>query len=279
VVTKPRNSRFYLVKFRWKGKTIRKSSRATDKKTARVIEAQIRSELAKGNFGILEDQKPPVPTLGEFLQNDFMPFVEQKFSEKKKTREYYRYGVTSLVSAGIASVKLDEVTDQHAMRFASRKSHLEVSTVNCVLRTLRRAVNLACEWGRIEKQIKIRLKSGEKQRDRVLTAEEEQAYLAACALPWKDAATVFFGTGLRPSELFALRWEQLTFTSNSGSIRLLEGKTRNARRVLPMMPSVRQTLWSSIRRRVIPPRAGCFPPTRSVAILRRGQPNASTRRR
>ena len=60
-----KRGRYYWTRFKWQGKIIDKSSRATDKKTARNIEAKIRSELAQENFGILQPKE--VPTLGKFL--------------------------------------------------------------------------------------------------------------------------------------------------------------------------------------------------------------------
>jgi hypothetical protein len=50
--------KYYRVKFQFKGETIHKCTRATDAKTARGIESKIRSELARGNWGILELNLP-----------------------------------------------------------------------------------------------------------------------------------------------------------------------------------------------------------------------------
>ena len=61
----------YRVKFQFKGETIHKCTRATDAKSARSIEAKIRTELAKGNWGILEMK--PAPTLKEFLNKILCP--------------------------------------------------------------------------------------------------------------------------------------------------------------------------------------------------------------
>jgi integrase len=88
-----------------------------------------------------------------------------------------------LRKSGLAGLRLDEITGQHAGRFAARYSNLSPSTVNCGLRTLRRALRLAFEWGKLERLPKISLAKGERQRDRVLSEDEAMRYLAACAQP------------------------------------------------------------------------------------------------
>jgi|SRR5579862_4812506 len=231
-----KHGRYYMAKFQWKGQLIRKSTRATNAKTARSIEGTIRAELAKGNWGILE--KTAAPTLSEFLKKEFQPFTETRFTTKPKTLDYYLFGANMLAKSDVAKARLDEITDQHAGRFAARNSNLSPSTINCGLRTLRRALSLAVQWGKIERMPKISLAKGERQRERVLTEGEVTHYLAACSQPWKDAATLMLGTGLRPGEVFKLRWEHVLLNGNTGLIQVAEGKSRASRRVLPMVPAV-----------------------------------------
>ena len=45
MICKQRGSRYYFAKFHWKGQLIHRSTRATDKKTARTIEGKLRVEL------------------------------------------------------------------------------------------------------------------------------------------------------------------------------------------------------------------------------------------
>jgi hypothetical protein len=126
-----KKGRYYMVKFKWQGKLIRKSTRATNQKTARNIEGKIRSELAQENWGILE--RKPRPPLEEFLKKSFLPFVETEFKAKASTQTYYKYGIARLLSCGFAKLPIDEITDQHAKEFAAQNKNLSASTVNCVL--------------------------------------------------------------------------------------------------------------------------------------------------
>ena len=77
----------------------------------------------------------------------------------------------------------------------------------------------------IDKPVKIELAKNENQRDRVLTDEELTAYLEACAQPWRDAATMIAEEGMRPGEVFVLRWPHLLIGEDeTGLIRVVEGQ-------------------------------------------------------
>jgi len=134
--------------------------------------------------------------------------------------------------------KLDQISDQHAQQFAAKFAKLSASRINCGLRTLRRALNLAFEWGKLERPAKITMARGERQRDRVLTDEELQQYIENCPQPWKDCATILAEEGMRPGEVFVLQWPNVLINGSGGVIRIADGKSKAARRVLPMTPNV-----------------------------------------
>jgi len=264
-----KKGRYYMAKFRWKGRLIRKSTRATDAKTARTVEGRLRSELARGNWGILDERKP-APTLAEFLRQEFLPFVEAKLKEKQKTLNYYTYGANSLLASDLADLSLAKVTDQHAGQYQARHSHLKPSTINCGLRTLRRALSLAVQWGKLDRMPRITLAKGERQRERVLTDEEATRYLKACQQPWRDVATLMLGTGMRPGEVFKLRWEQVLLNGSGGLIQITEGKSRAARRLLPMVPAVYQALKARHEAQGNPAQGWVFPSGAKSGHLEQG---------
>ncbi len=238
MIYKPKRSRYYFAKFRWKGQLIRKSTRATDAKTARSIEGKMRAELARGNWGILE--RKPTPVLSDFLSKDFLPYVDS--TAKESTGQYYHDGAKRLIASDLAGLRLEEISDQQAGQFGARLAHLSPSTVNCGLRTLRRALSLAFDWGKLERKPKINLAKGERQRDRVLTDDEATRYVAACPQPWRDVATIILGSGMRPGEVYKLGWEHTLLNGSGGLIRVAEGKSKAARRLLPMVPEVYRAL-------------------------------------
>jgi integrase len=137
-------------------------------------------------------------------------------------------------------LRIEEITNQHAQNFARQGSDLSQSGINRGLQTLRRALNLAFAWGKLEKPCKLTLASDEHQRDRVLTEREIQKYLGACPQPWKDCAVLISDEGFRPSDVFALHWTHCSLERIA--IQIADGKSRAARRVLPMMPGVQTML-------------------------------------
>lgn len=226
----------YWYKFMWQGKLIRESTTQGNDKVARQMEAAHRTSLAKGEVGIRE--KKPAPSLADFLKNDFVPFVKTKHATKPGTAEYYVDGAKMVGKCDWASELLDKISDQHAQHFAAKYAALSASRINCGLRTLRRALNLAFEWGKLERPAKITLAKGERQRDTVLGDGDWERYIAECPQPWRDAAIIIRGTGMRPGEAFALRWENIYLNGTGGLVQITEGKTKAARRMLPMVPAV-----------------------------------------
>jgi integrase len=257
MVYKPKGRRFYIVKFVADGKVIQKRTKATNEKAARKIEAALRNALALGDVGIFE--RKPAPPLAEFLKQDFLPYSESKFKDKPGTLQYYRDGVKRLLASEIARLRLSEITDQHARQFEGHWSLLSPSTINCGLRSLRRALSLATEWGKIDRMPKIRLAKGERQRERVLTREEAAKYLGACPQPWRDGAVVILGTGMRPGEVYQLRWEYVLLNGHNGLIQVAKGKSKAARRLLPMLPAVYQTLKTRHEAQGFPSEGWVFP--------------------
>jgi integrase len=268
MIYKLKGRKYYRVKFQFMGETIHKCTRATDAKTARSIEATLQSELAKGNWGILE--RKPAPTLAEFLKKDFLPFTRTRFASKAKTLDYYEYGADRLCTSDLAKFRITEITGKGATQFAARYASLSASTINCGLRTLRRALNLAFEWGKLDKPVRIPLAKGERQRSRVLTDAEITLYLGNCRQPWKDAATLILGTGMRPGEVYRLRWEFLLLNGSGGLIRVSEGKSESAHRLLPMVPDVYRMLTDRYEAQGKPTEGWVFPTTARDGHLEQG---------
>src|SRR6202042_3823293 len=85
----------YWYRFNWYGKQIRESTKQGNPRVARQIEAAHKTALAKGEVDIRE--RKPSPTLKEFAEQDFLPFVESHFEDKPNTLAYYEFGVKSLL--------------------------------------------------------------------------------------------------------------------------------------------------------------------------------------
>lgn len=165
-----KRGRVYWYHFVFNGQHIQQSSKQGNPRVARQMEAAHRTALARGEAGFRERKKV---SLGDFLKDEFLPFAESKFkAAKPRTLRYYQYGAKTLRESDFAALNLDDITDQHAGHYAAKRSNLSPSTVNCGLRTLRRALSLAYQWGKLDRMSKITLAKGERQRERVLTEVE-----------------------------------------------------------------------------------------------------------
>jgi integrase len=213
-----KSGRVYYYHFLFNGRHIQESTKQGNPRVARQMEAAHRTSLARGEVGIRERK--------QIALRDF---------------RYYQYGAETLRESTLGELNLAQITDQNARQYAAKKSALSPSTINCGLRTLRRALNLAYQWGKLDRMPKISLAKGEKQRERVLSDVEVRLYLEACAQPWKDAAVVMLGTGLRPSEVLSLRWERIHLNGTGGMLQIAEDFLR---RVSP-------AIWIGTRLRLI----------------------------
>jgi integrase len=110
------------------------------------------------------------------------------------------------------------------------------------------ALTLAHEWKEIQRVPRIRLLSGERIRDFVLSRKQEQIYLAACRQPLQDIAVLMLETGLRIGETVNLEWKDIILEPINGArfgfLRVREGKSKNARRVIPLTDRASAVLMS-----------------------------------
>jgi integrase len=243
----------YWYKFHWKGALVRESTKQGNDKVARQMEAAHRTSLAKGEVGIRD--KKAAPTFADFAEKQFLPWAESTFAAKPKTWTYYRNGVRQLKAyKPLASSALDDnrvgekvsgyiAHRQAAVMPGGRPKGLQISSINRELQALRRLLNLAVEWGVVEKAPNIKMLPGERHREFVLQHSEEVKYLAASREPLVSVATVLIDTGMRPEECYRLQWEYVSWDNGRhGSMFVTHGKTAAARRTLPMTARVRKLL-------------------------------------
>jgi integrase len=250
-------------KFKWQGLLIRESTKQGSDRVARQMEAAHRTSLAKGEVGIRE--KKPSPTLQEFCERRFEPWAKATFEQTCLNNWFwFRAGIKRLTSyEPLANAKLDEITGEKLAGFVAyeqtrlqkrerdekkEKRGLAVSSINSAIRVLRRVLTLAAEWGVIESAPKLSLLSGEHHREHVITRDEEARYLSAAPPLLAEVATVLADTGLRPDECHRMKWEEITWLNGrNGTLLVTHGKTKAARRVLPLTPRVRSVLEMSWR--------------------------------
>jgi integrase len=232
-------------KFTWNGKLIRKSTKQGNAQTARDIEARHRSSLVKGEVG-LRDLKD-VPTLRKFCSDRIEPYAK-----KRNKSVWYGSGIRALLKyPALSDSSLAEISTEKALAFAASRADdgITAGSINSSLRVLRRILRLAVKWGIIAASPEIEMLPDEARRERVVSREEESRYLATASPLLTEAATLLFDTGLRPDELHRMRWEHIEWSKGrNGSLFIAKGKTRAARRSIPLSArcaSILRLRWQS----------------------------------
>jgi integrase len=243
---------FYWFSFNWRGRRIQQSTKQKNRQAARDIEAAYRTNLSKGEVGIVE--RAPVPTFAEFSKR-FAEQMESDHADKPKTLSYYQNSLKMLAryqplrTARIDRIDKEMIAAYVVKRRAMKKRNgkpLKIATVNRELECLRRLLRLAADWNVIAKAPKISRQPGEIGRERILNHGEEQAYLAVAKQPLRDIATAIADDGFRPEEVFRMRWEDIRLKpagkAQYGWIHVPFGKTKYAKRNVSMTQRVRSLL-------------------------------------
>jgi integrase len=254
----------YWYKFHWtvKGENgtresflIRKSARTGNKKKAGEVEDEHRRALRLGQIHPADSwpapkpQAPQVPTVREFTKQ-FLSYVEVQ--RKAGTKRFYGICVNRILKfLPLADAVLTNVTGELISKYSqwrrSTSAKESVLTVNGEMRTLRRMLHLAHEWGLIAQSPTIHELPGGNGRERVISFAEELLYLAKASQTVRDAAMLAVDTGMRPnSELFPLEWSDVhlepTQDAPLGFLHVRQGKTDNAVRNIPLTPRTREML-------------------------------------
>ena len=70
---------------------------------------------------------------------------------------------------------------------------------------------------------------------------------------------MILGEGMRPGECHTLRWEHVLLNVEGGLIQIVRGKSRAARRLLPMVPEVYRALKARHETQGCPTEGWVFP--------------------
>lgn len=204
------------------------STKETNKTKARWAESRKRDELIAG-LGM-------APTLRDF-KDRFVQYLPARVS--KETQKFYTEHLKPLLEfLPLAECRLDRINSAVVEDFVQwRKPQkgatgpVAVSTINHNLRTLRRVLHLAQEFEVIARVPKIKLLTGERQREYVISDETIERF-HKLGTTMGRLVPFLCDTGLRRSEACALTWDAVHLQLHS--IEVLKGKTKYARRRIPL---------------------------------------------
>lgn len=233
----------YWYRFKRNGVQIRVNTKQGNKRAAEELEAAHRTRLAKGEAGLRDGRD--VPTLKKF-EKQFVAAIETRSAAKPLTVSFYKSKFKSLLAfAPLANSRIDRIEEALIEKYVQhRRAAVGPASTNRELATLRRALRLAQEWKVINRVPRIRMLPGERVREFVLIRASEPAYLDACPSPLKEIATLMLDTGLRPGEALALEWTdaRLRERDNRNYLQIRSGKSKNAKRAIPLTPRATELL-------------------------------------
>ncbi len=244
---------FYIDGKRYRGST----------KTNKITEARAKESALMNNIierGSIAGVKPvPAPLLREFAPR-FLDWVDGSKLEPS-TKMYYHRGWKLLAPTQLAAMRISRITGDdveatkitHLVRGGDTTSKVECSAhyTNRALRTLKRMFSKAFEWKVIREQPRFKLAKAY-GRDTKISPTTERALLGDLLQPTAnkrnarmrrlthDVLVVAQDTGMRPSEIFRMRVENLNFDARQ--IWIPYGKTEKARRFVPVSDRMAEIL-------------------------------------
>jgi integrase len=168
-------------------------------------------------------RRAPVPTLADFSKR-FLDAIRIRCAAKPRTIEFYAQQTRYLLAfAVLANRRLDEIDEAAVEEFAqARRQQVGPATTNRGLAVLRRMLRLAHEWRMLDRVPRIHLLRGERNREFILSRDQERIYLEFCPQILHDVAMLMLDTGLGPAEALGLQWPDI----HHDYLQVREGKTR-----------------------------------------------------
>ena len=234
-----RRGKIWWYSFEFQGRRVQESTGFTNKTAALRVEAKRKADLLDRRAGFTKAKLAP----------KFEDYVEQflawsREQHRPKTHALHEWNCKTL-KRFFSGKYLDEITTEMVEDFKSARKHeaklgakdgrsISGTTVNRALETLKALFYQTERSGYAVKNPVVGVAMFPDVLDamRVLTFEEQAAYLSQASQPLCDIAKVMLDTGMRPEEVFRIRMENVDFEQKT--IFNPFDKTKAARRTIPM---------------------------------------------
>lgn len=256
----------YWYEFIFDGKRVRVSAKTGNKRTAEQIEAAKKTQLAKREVG-LDIEKPIIPILTDAVKQ-FLEWTKTEHAAKLSTANRYAVASKPLLlffgNRPIDEISSDDVEKYKIWRSKQKKKvpdrllkkkkqattnkTLKPAIINKELATLKIILNYFIKANVLLKNpvSKVKFLKEDNNNYVVLTQEEEKLYLMAASQPLQDVAVLMLECGCRPGEIYNLRKEDINLSQSF--LMIQEGKTKAARRRIPLTERAKNVLTSRINK-------------------------------
>jgi integrase len=229
------NSKYYWMKFTFDGELVQQSTKCKNKRDAETVESAYRTQLALGKVGIKPKTKAPA-----FKQaaEDFLKWSEINHAQKPNSFKRVKFCCLPLKKF-FGDTRADRIEPGDVEKYIhwrskqiSRKTREPISrgTINqelIILKTIFRRLVLSDVLAKSPAQSVKQLPENER-KFHVLTIDEEKRYLLACPQPLQDIAALMLETGMRPSEVYNLRRQNVFIEKEF--LKIENGKTKSSNR-------------------------------------------------
>jgi integrase len=199
------------------GERVRHSAKTGDKAQAQEYHDKLKAKLWRRNK---LEEKPD-----RNFEEACVKYLKEK-AHKASIHEdarHIKFWLGHFKGHGIGTITRDAVAD------ILDEMEVTSATKNRYVATLRGMLNLARdEWQWNGHAPKFRLYKGEKERIRWLTQEEAQRLIDALPARLKGPARLALLTGMRQSNVFNLKWEQINLQTRIAWVRAEDAKARKA---------------------------------------------------
>jgi integrase len=219
------------------GETFVRSTKCKNRADAIRVEAQWVALAEHGNVAL---RRASERTMLAQFETRFFDYIANNVASPK-TQAYYKTHWVPLRNSTLGGMDMSRITPAHIHDWVThRSSKVKAASVNGSLRTLRRALRLASEWNVIKTVPKIRIIKGERSREFVIDEKLLTKMLAheRCTTMLKSLIPFLVDTGLRLNEAMSLNWGNVNL--REGSVFIERGKSKNARRTVPLTPRARK---------------------------------------
>ena len=220
----------YWYKFMWQGRSVRESTKQGNDKVARQMG---RTPYVFGKGRGRDSGKEEGADTSGFRRQAIPSLGPISFCGKAK--DLALLSQRSAASEGLRSarVRFNGRSEARRKSLRLRGDSSGKGSSNCQHQPraagTAEATALGGGVGFVEQVPKIRMLSGERHREFVLSPEEESRYLAAARVPLVSVATMLADTGMRPEECYRRRWEHVTWVNGRyGTLLVTHGKTAAA---------------------------------------------------
>jgi integrase len=192
------------------GRRIRFRSPENSRAGALAYEAHLRNELAvKSPDLVLQRPRLLRDAIEDWYRDDVL------VNRKPSVKLHYRDIVNRFVTKDLGNHKINEITTLDIERYKGKLIERGCGTavINHVLIVLSKFYRCAIDWGWVSQRPKVKFLRMPPTKFRFLSHDESRTLRAAASEfqggRWHDMAVCALRTGMRISELAALRWEDI----------------------------------------------------------------------